>query len=51
MWDKALDTSLSTIKFVRECFMTQEVLDKAVHIFFSYLILFLISIKLKKCVT
>ena len=47
--DKAVDTYPSTIKFVPECFMTQEMWDKAVGRCFLYLILFLISIKLKKC--
>ena len=31
MWDKAVDTYPSTIKFVPECFMTQEMGDKAVN--------------------
>ena len=49
MCDKAVDTYPSTIKYVPECFMTQEMCDKAVNSFF-YSILFLIGIKLKKCV-
>ena len=52
MCDKAFNTYPSTIKFVPECFMTQEMCDKAVNsCFFLYLILFQINIKLKKCVT
>ena len=48
---KAVDTYLSTIKFVPECFMTPEMCDKEVNRCFLYLILFLIDIKFKKCVT
>ena len=51
MCDKAASTYASTIKFVPECFMTQKMCHKAVNRFFLYLILFLINIKLKKCVT
>ena len=51
MRDKAASTYASTIKLVPECFMTQKMCDKAVNRFFLYLILFLINIKLKKCVT
>ena len=40
------------LEFVPECFMTQEIYSKAVNrCFFLYLILFLIGIKLKKCMT
>ena len=49
MCDKAVD--LSTIKFVPECYKTQEMCNKVVHRCLLYLILFLINIKLKKCVT
>ena len=31
MCDKAVNTYPSTIKFVTECFMTQEMCDKAVN--------------------
>ena len=48
MCDKAVSTYPSTIKFVPECFMTQEMCNKAVNRYFLYLILFLINIKLKK---
>ena len=48
--DKAVDTYLSTIKFVTECLMTQEMCDKTVNRCFLYFILFLIEIKIKKCV-
>ena len=34
MCDKAVDTYLSTIKFVPQSFMTQEMCDKAVNICF-----------------
>ena len=51
MCDKAVDTYLSAVKFVPECFMTREMCDKAVNRFFLYFILFLINRKLKKCVT
>ena len=49
MCDKAVNAYPSTIKFVTECFMTQEMCDKAVHTCFLYFILFLINIRLKKC--
>ena len=51
MCDKAVVTYPSTIKFVPECIMTQEMFDKAVSRCFLYLTLFLVSIKLKQCVT
>ena len=51
MCDKAVDAYISTIKFVPECFMTLEMCDQAVNRFFLYLLLFLLSIKLKKCAT
>ena len=51
MFDKAVNTYPSTVKFVPECFMTQEMCNKAVNKCFLYFILFLINIKLKKCVT
>ena len=51
MCDKAVDTYRSTIKFVPDCLMTQEMYDKAVNRWFLHLILFLINRKLKKCVT
>ena len=47
--DKAVDIYPPTTKFV-DC-MTSEMCDKAVNRCFLYLILFLIGIKLKKCVT
>ena len=51
MCDKAVDAYPSTIKLVRECFMTQEMCDKVVNIYFLYLILLRIGIKLKIFVT
>ena len=51
MCDKVVGTYPSTIKFVPEYFMTQEMCGKAVNrCFFLYLFLFLVDIKLKKCV-
>ena len=50
MCDKAVSTYPSTIKLVSEWFMTQKIFDKADDAFL-YFILFLINIKLKKCVT
>ena len=42
----------SKTKFVPECYMTQQIYNKAVNRwFFLYLILFLIGIKFMKCVT
>ena len=51
MCEKAVDTYPSTINFVPECYNTQQICDKAVHRCFLYLILFLINVKPKKCVT
>ena len=51
MCDKPVNTYSSAIKFVPECFMTQEMCEKAVNVCFSYLNIFLIGIKLKKYVT
>ena len=44
MCNKTVDT------YFLPCFMTPEMCDKAISRFFLYLILFLINIKLKKCV-
>ena len=49
--DKAVNTYPCTIKFVPECVMTQEMYHKAVNRYFLCYFLFLINIKLKKCVT
>ena len=51
MCDKAVDTYPYKIKFVPECYKIQEMYDKAVNRYFLYLILFLINVKVKKCVT
>ena len=53
MCDKGISTHPSTIKFVPECHKTQEMCAKAVNrcFFFFFFILFLIGIKLNKCVT
>ena len=51
MCDEAVDTHPSTIKFVPECYRTQEMCYKAVNKCFLYLILFLIGLKLKNCMT
>ena len=40
MCEKAVNTYLSTINIVSECFMTQEMCDKAVNIFFFFFFLF-----------
>ena len=48
MCGKAINTYFSTIKFVPECYKTQEMCDKAVNRCFSYFILLPIGIKLKK---
>ena len=47
----ALEFVPSTIKFVLVCFITQQMCDKAVNRCCLYLILFLIEIKLNRCVT
>ena len=54
MCNRAVDNYRITVdafEFVPECSVTQEMCDKAVNRCFLYLILFLIGIKLKKCVT
>ena len=51
MCNRAVDNYPHAFEFVPECSMTQEMCDKAVNKCFLYLILFLIGIKLKKCVT
>ena len=50
MCDRAVHPHPSTIKYVSESHKTQKMSDKALHRRFLYLILFLISIKLYKCV-
>ena len=50
MCDKAVNIYPSTIKFVPEYLLTQEMCDKAVNILiFLHLTLFPIDIKLEKC--
>ena len=51
MFDTDVDTYPSTIKFVLECLMTQEMCDKAVDRCFLYLILFVVGINLNEGVT
>ena len=51
MCDKAVNNYPSTIKFVTECYKTQEICDKGVNRCFLCFILFSIDIRLKKCVT
>ena len=55
MCDKAVSTYPSTIKFVPECFMTQDLYNSKSSLWdydiFLYFTLFLVGIKLKKCVT
>ena len=51
MCDKEVNTYPSTIKFISQCVMTQEMCDKAMNRYFLFLILFHIDIILKKCVT
>ena len=48
IYDRATNTYSSTIKFVPECVMTQEMYDETMNKCFLYLILFIIDIKLKK---
>ena len=49
MCDKAVNTHLSAIQFIPECYKTQEMCDKL--LIDVFLFLFLNGIKLKKCVT
>ena len=51
MCDKAVNTYPSTIKFVSECYKTQEMCNKSVNRFFLYLILFPIDMRPKERVT
>ena len=51
MCNKTVDKYPHALEFVLKCFMTQEMCDKAVNRCSLYLFLFLIDIKLKKCVT
>ena len=51
MCDKAVNTYHSTIQFVPDCYKAQEMGDKAVNKCFLAFFIFLIDIKLKKCVT
>ena len=52
MCDKAVTTYDSTIQFVPDCYKTQEICDKTVtRCFLSFIYIFLIDIKLNKCVT
>ena len=40
----------STTEFVPKCYKTQEMCDKSYNSFFLHLFIFLINIKVKKCV-
>ena len=51
MCNKSVTTYPSTIELVPEFCKTQEMYDKVGNSYFLYFILFLIDIKLKKCVT
>ena len=51
MCNKSITTYPSTIELVPEFYKTQEMYDKVVNGYFLYFILFLIDIKVKKCVT
>ena len=50
MRDEVVDNHRSTTKFIPECYKTPESCDKVVNRCFLYLIIFLIGIRLKKCV-
>ena len=50
MGDKAVDTYPSIIEYVADQFITQKMCDKAANSCILYLIIFLINIKLTKCV-
>ena len=51
MFIQAFDSNLYAMQFVAEYYNTQELCDKPVNAwFFLYLFLFLIDIRLKKCV-
>ena len=52
MCDKAVYAYPSTTKFFPECYKDQEMCNKvAIRCFFLFFILFLIDVKLKKCMT
>ena len=48
MYDKAVDTYPSAIKFAPEYYKTKKMRHRAVHRCFLYFFLFLTNIKLKK---
>ena len=51
MCEKVVNTHSSKIQFVPECYKTGKICDKAFNKSFLAFFLFLIDIKLKKCVT
>ena len=51
MCGKVANTHFSTMKFVPECYKTQEMCDKDFNKRFLGFFIFLITIKLTKCVT
>ena len=51
MFNNAVDNGPHALEFLPEQFMTQKMYNKADNRCFLYLILFLINMKLKKCVT
>ena len=50
MYDKVILENGGTLMFVTSCYKNQKLCDKAVDTCLFYLILFLINIRLKKCV-
>ena len=51
MYNKAVENYPHALEFFPECYETQKMCDKVVNRYFLYLILFLINIKLKECLT
>ena len=50
MCDKVVSTHSSTIQFVPECYKTQKMCVKAIKNCVLVVFIFLINVKLKKCV-
>ena len=51
MFDKVVNTYHTTIKLAPECYKAREMRGKVVNRCFLHLIMFLIDIKLKKCIS
>ena len=50
MFNKAVDNYAHALEFVRDCYKTQRISNKAIDTYPSAYNLFLVNIRLKKCV-